>query len=106
MPATQPTSKTTTKPAAHTPEAIVTYERVNSALDGNVLVDIGHVTEVERRFLKRAVRAGKLVSWRGKWFPVAGAPWGIGPDKTCWSTPEVAAHWQSAREGLAKAEGR
>ena len=81
--------------------AIETTEQLDRALAGEVLVDIGHVGPVTRDALKRAVRAGKLVQWRGKWFPLAGAPGGIGPDKNCWSTPEVAAAFAEMKRGIA-----
>jgi hypothetical protein len=70
-----------------------TYDRLNAALAGEVVVSIGQVTPGEKRVLDQAVRAGKLAKWRGKWFPIAGAPLGLGPDKTCWSTPETAAYF-------------
>lgn len=54
-----------------------------------VFADCGQVKGVFKDALKREVRAGRLVTWRGKWFPVAGAPGGIGPDKVCYGTPEV-----------------
>lgn len=77
-----------------------TYDRLNAALDGEVVVNIGQVTKGEERVLNQAVRAGKLVKWRGKWFPVAGASFGLGPDKTCWSTPEVAAQFADMKRGI------
>lgn len=55
----------------------------------NVVADTGQVRGLWKRQLEREVRAGRLVKWRGKWFPVAGAPGGIGPDKTCYGTPEM-----------------
>jgi hypothetical protein len=79
---------------------IETYDHLNRALDGEVLVDIGQVGPLSRKALDRAVRAGQLVKWRGKWFPLAGAAFGIGPDKNCWSTPEVAAHFATMRGGV------
>lgn len=66
-----------------------TYAQLNAALDGEVVVDIGQVGPLSRDVLKQAVRAGRLVTWRGKWFPIAGAQYGIGPLKTCWGTPEA-----------------
>lgn len=67
------------------------HEVLNEALDGHVITNIGQVCPIGKRVLDQAVRAGKLTKWRGKWFPVAGAPFGIGPDKTCWGTPEAKA---------------
>jgi hypothetical protein len=67
-----------------------TYCRLNAALEGAVIVSLGQVTPGEKRVLDQAVRAGKLVKWRGHWFPVAGCPqYGLGPLKTCWGTPEA-----------------
>lgn len=73
---------------------------LNDALDGQVVVSIGQVSPVMRAVMDRAVRAGKLAKWRGKWFPLAGAPFGLGPDKTCWSTPEVAAQFAEMKHGI------
>lgn len=61
-----------------------------------VVVDTGQVNGVWKKALDREVRAGRLNKWRGKWFPVAGASFGIGPDKTCYGTPEVAAFFKSS----------
>lgn len=77
-----------------------TYVHLDAALAGEVTVDIGQIGPLVRKALDKAVRAGKLKKWRGKWFPVAGAPFGLGPDKTCWSTPEVAAHYTEFRRGV------
>ncbi len=75
------------------------FRNLDAALRGEVVCNIGHLGKLDVKLLDRAVRAGKLVKWRGKWFPVAGAPFGIGPDKTCWSTPEVAAYFAEFRAG-------
>lgn len=40
---------------------IETYQHLNIALDGEVLVDIGQVGPLCRKSLDQAVRAGKLV---------------------------------------------
>jgi hypothetical protein len=45
---------------------------------------IGQASTKERTALDRAVRRGEIEKWRGYWFPVAGAPFGIGPLKTCY----------------------
>lgn len=58
---------------------------------GRVLVDIGQIDRPVKNALKREIRAGRLVSWRGKWHPVAGAPFGFGPDKTCYGTESARA---------------
>lgn len=81
-------------------QAIETYDNLNLALRGEVLVNIGQVGPFTKKALKQAVRAGKLVEWRGYWFPHAGAPVGIGPLKTCWSTPETAAYFVEMKRGL------
>ena len=54
-----------------------------------VVANIGQVRGAWKRQLEREVRAGRLVKWRGKWFPVAGAKGAIGPDKTCYGTAEL-----------------
>lgn len=77
-----------------------TYCHLNAALEGEVVVAIGQVGPLSRKALDQAVRAGKLAKWRGRWFPHAGAPVGIGPLKTCWSTPEVAAYFADMKRGL------
>jgi hypothetical protein len=56
-----------------------------------VLVNIGQITPAGCRALARAVREGKLAQWRGYWHPVPGAAFGIGPLKTCYGRPDVAA---------------
>lgn len=60
---------------------------LNDALDGGVVVNIGQINPAMKAAMDRAVRAGKLAEWRGKWFPLAGASFGMGPDKTCSSAP-------------------
>lgn len=57
---------------------------IPAALDGTVIVNIGQIAPETEKQLNKLVRAGTLVKWRGKWFPVAGAAYGLGPDKTCW----------------------
>ncbi len=52
---------------------------------GKVVVDIGHVTKEERRELDKLVRKGVALKWRGRWYSVPGAQFGIGPLKTCWA---------------------
>lgn len=51
-----------------------------------VVCDIGQIDANAKRALRRAVAAGTLAQWRGYWHPVAGAPFGIGPLKTCYGT--------------------
>lgn len=55
----------------------------------DVVANIGQVKGAWKRQLEKEVRAGRLAKWRGKWFPVAGASFGIGPDKTCYGRPEL-----------------
>lgn len=52
----------------------------------DVIADIGQVKGVFKKALEKEVRAGRLTKWRGKWFPLAGAAFGLGPDKTCYGT--------------------
>ena len=52
----------------------------------HVVADIGQINAAARRALDQAVRSGKLIKWSGHWFPEAGAPYGLGPMKTCWSS--------------------
>jgi hypothetical protein len=66
-----------------------------------VIADIGQVNGAWKRALEKEVRAGRLAKWRGHWYPTAGAPWGIGPLKTCYGTPEIAAHFATTHDGLA-----
>lgn len=69
--------------------AVEYYDQLDMALEGEVVVDIGQVGPLSTKVLNRAVRAGKLVKWRGRWYPHSGSAYGIGPLKTCWSTPET-----------------
>ena len=65
---------------------------IDGALAGHVVCNIGQINEDTQAVLNGLVRAGKLVKWRGRWFPAAGAPWGMGPLKTCYSTVNPYAH--------------
>ena len=63
---------------------------VDAALSGEVVCNIGQIQPETIKTLNRLVRAGSLHKWRGYWYPVTGADWGIGPLKTCWgSNPRV-----------------
>jgi hypothetical protein len=65
-------------------------ETLRAVLAGEqVIADIGQVNGVWKKALKHEVKAGRLVTWRGKWFPMAGARFGMGPDKTCYGTAEA-----------------
>ncbi len=63
----------------------------------DVIPNIGQVRGAFKAALEREVKAGRLAKWKGKWHPVAGAPFGLGPDKTCYGTPAIAAAF-AARE--------
>jgi hypothetical protein len=54
-----------------------------------VIADTGYLTKSDRAALDRDVRLGKIAKWRGRWFPNPGAPWGIGPLKTCYGPHEA-----------------
>ena len=56
---------------------------------GEIIVDIGQLTPDDRRELARMVRKGLARKWRGRWFPDPGAPWGMGPLKSCYAIEEV-----------------
>lgn len=57
---------------------------IPAALAGEVIVNIGQIAPETERELNKLTRSGELSKWRGKWYPVAGASFGNGPDKTCW----------------------
>lgn len=57
---------------------------IDEALAGDVICNIGQVDEPTKRALDKLVRVGTLLKWRGYWYPVAGACYGIGPPKSCW----------------------
>jgi hypothetical protein len=58
-----------------------------------VVPDIGQIDAASMKTLRQLVKTGALASWRGKWYPHAGAPFGIGPDKTCYGTPAMKEFW-------------
>lgn len=62
---------------------------IPAALAGEVIVNIGQIAPETEKNLNKLVRAGTLLKWRGKWYPVAGASFGIGPDKTCYGLVSV-----------------
>lgn len=64
----------------------------------DVVANIGQVKGLWKSMLDREVRAGRLAKWRGKWFPVAGAHFGLGPDRDCYGTPEIAESMRALRE--------
>lgn len=57
---------------------------VTRALAGEVICHIGQISDTDRAALDRAVKRGQLQKWRGRWWPVAGAQYGIGPLRSCW----------------------
>lgn len=65
----------------------------------DVVPDIGQVKGAWKRALDHEVRAGRLVKWRGYWHPTPGAPWGIGPLKTCYGRPEIRDLFASGKVG-------
>lgn len=65
----------------------------------DVIPNIGQVTGLWKQMLERDVRAGRLAKWRGKWFPVAGAPYGLGPDKTCYGVPALRDYFADQARG-------
>lgn len=67
-----------------------------------VVAVIGQVDDASRRKLDAAARNGEIAKWRGYWYPVAGAPFGIGPLKTCYGpvgSPDRWAGFESVTEG-------
>lgn len=65
---------------------------------GEVVPNIGQLSKADCRTLDRYVRWGIVEKGRGYWFPVAGAPFGIGPLKTCYGPPG----WPQRWEGMMK----
>ena len=56
----------------------------DSFWSGDVVCNIGQVTPSDRLALERHVRDGTAIKWRGHWYPVAGAAFGLGQLKTCY----------------------
>lgn len=69
---------------------------------GEVVPNIGQIDDAARKSLERLVKLGAVAEWRGKWFPQAGSPFGMGPDKTCYGLPEVAEYFTSMKAAFAK----
>lgn len=67
---------------------MLTNRFIEEALAGEVVVNIGQVTDKEKRELDKLVKLGVLAKWRGHWHPLPGANFGLGPPKTCWGLPE------------------
>jgi len=67
-----------------------TYEQAIDAIcHGEVVVNLGHLDEATKSKLDKMAKDGRISKWRGYWFPIAGAPTGIGPLKTCYAIPPV-----------------
>lgn len=79
---------------------MITYKQ---ALDDichcKVVVNIGQLDAATKRKLDKMARDGRIAKWRGHWFPIAGAPEGIGPLKICYGIPPV--HEAAKRSGPA-----
>jgi hypothetical protein len=58
-----------------------TIDQINN---GHAVADIGQLSKSDRRALDNAVRQKTIEKWRGCWHPIPGAPFGIGPLKTCY----------------------
>lgn len=94
-----------TKTAANVFQEWVPEDLYASVLAGEkVVADIGQVEGLWKEMLERDVRAGRLAKWKGKWHPVAGAPFGLGPDKTCYGVPAIRDHFAELRASFAKRE--
>lgn len=65
-----------------------------------VIPDIGQIDHQTKLALERAVRSGVIAKWRGYWFPLAGAPMGIGPLKTCYGPAETRDYFESMAAGI------
>ena len=59
-----------------------TAEWVDTALSGNLVVDIGQIDKATAAALNKLVREGKLARCRGYWSNLL-----IGPAKTIWCAP-------------------
>lgn len=49
-----------------------------------VVCNTGQISKLDAGRLNRAAKRGEIEKWRGHWFPIPGAPWGLGPLKSCW----------------------
>ena len=63
-------------------ERQMAHDWLQAAQEG-VICDVGQIPHLWRGRLDRAAKAGKIAKWRGYWYPVAGASYGMGPLKTC-----------------------
>lgn len=76
---------------------------IASLFAGQVIPDIGQVDASDLRNLKALIRRGDVVKWRGKWYPDAGAAYGLGPDKTCYALRDVAEAQQWCNPAITRA---
>lgn len=70
----------------------ISNEIMSQLQERGVIVNLGQLTAEDKRSLDRVVKRGQIKKWRGYWHPVAGAPFGIGPLKTCYGTVEYHDH--------------
>lgn len=71
------------------PENYTSQEALNVIRQGRVVVNIGQLDRIAKYQLEMEVRRGNIVKWRGHWYPVTGADWGLGPLKTCYGLREA-----------------
>lgn len=57
---------------------------IDALLGGEVVCNIGQINPATQRVIDKMIRRGEVVKWRGYWYPVAGASFGIGPLKSCY----------------------
>lgn len=73
---------------------MLTCEQATQIIEGGgTIANIGQLDAATRRELDRMVRRGVLAKWRGHWFPIEGAPYGMGPLKTCYGPVEARDYW-------------
>lgn len=64
-------------------------EIIHQAACGEVICEVGQINKETARALDKLVKGGHLKKWRGRWYPIAGCQFGIGPLKTCWALPST-----------------
>ena len=68
----------------------MTYEQAIDAIcHCKVVCNIGQFDKQTKRKLDKMARDGRIVKWQGYWFPIAGAPEGIGCLKSCYGIPPM-----------------
>ena len=61
-------------------------QALRTIANGCVLVNIGQLDQRTKKALASLVKRGRLVKWKGHWFPLDGHPtYGMGPLKTCYA---------------------